>query len=365
MAQLDANIPLSAMGADPRQPQQQMNNALQVFQMKDAMQQRNQAQKTAMDEKKVAKKLQTMTEKGTGLFLRYQGLKDQGFSESAAHAAMQEDWKREIGGLAAQRYEDGSPMFETSELGQLGEEFKAGELGMALTQMMGAQRALDMHFKQQESRRQGETLAETKRHNRAVESKQPASGNRMLPTADATSPTGFVYTPQADAAGKPAPAPRAQTSGKYSSKELQQARDKIRVLGVAKEQLANLKAQRDKIKDSVVSGPGMGTLTPLSESGSNFDAAVDQMRDTITGLTRTPGVGAMSDFETRLSQAKLPTRNEFESSRDQKIQGLESFINNLEGGYRDLLEEGQQPAAAGAVDPQDILDAADAILDSQ
>lgn len=199
------------------------------------------------------------------------------------------------------------------------------------------------------------------------EAPQQRPDNAVVPVADANSPTGFVYERRGNSAGKPAPAPRAQTSGRYSSKELQQARDKIRVLGVAKQQLANLKAQRDKIKDSFASGPGMGMVTPLSEDGSNFDSAVDMMRDTITGLTRTPGVGAMSDFETRLSQAKLPTRNEFESSRDLKIQGLEDFILNLESGYLGLLEEGQQPAGVdpNALDPQDLLDAADAILGGQ
>lgn len=155
-------------------------------------------------------------------------------------------------------------------------------------------------------------------------------------------------------------------NSKYSQKELQAARDKLRVIGVAKQQLENLKAQRDKIKDSIASGPGAAYYAPLSEAGSNFDSAVDQMRDTITGLTRTPGVGAMSDFETRLSQAKMPSRNEYESSRDQKIKGLEDYITNLESGYKDLLAEGQQPQqSVSPANEQDILDAADAILSGQ
>src|SRR5690349_5591208 len=125
---LDPQIPLSAMGADPRQAQQQFQNGLQVFQMKDQMQQRDQAQMAAANEKLIAQKVDTLANSGTTLFLKYRGLIDQGFSEASAHAAMQEDFKRELGGLAASRTSDGKPLFAQEELQGFGQEFNAGEL---------------------------------------------------------------------------------------------------------------------------------------------------------------------------------------------------------------------------------------------
>lgn len=193
-----------------------------------------------------------------------------------------------------------------------------------------------------------------------------ASDSALVQVADPTSPTGFKYVRRTEAAGMPAPAPRAQNNSKYSPKELEGARGKMRIIEAAKRQLAAVKAARDKLKGAFSSGPFGGGYLP-TEDGSNFDGAVDQLRSTIEGLTRTPGIGAQSDFEARLNQAKIPSRNEYESTRDAKIKGLEDLIYGLESGYSDLLSDGQQPVGGqpSAVDPQDLLDAADAILNGQ
>jgi hypothetical protein len=47
-------------------------------------------------------------------------------------------------------------------------------------------------------------------------------------------------------------------------------------------------------------------------------------------LTRVPGIGAMSDFETRLDQAKFPTRNNYESVGEQQLQALEARVAALD-----------------------------------
>jgi hypothetical protein len=354
------------MGADPRQQQQQFGNTLQVFQMKDAMQQRDAAKQQQMQEKRTHKKISSLADRGVGLFMKYQSLKEQGFSEQSAHAAMQEDFKRELGGLASERFDDGSPLYDQQELQQFGQEFNAGELGMILPKLMGAKNALDLHFKTQDDKRQSAALDETKRHNRATES-APKGGGRPVPVADKNSPTGFVYQTPEGAVGQPAPAPRAQNNTRYSAKELQAARDKVRTVGIARQQLANIKEKWAALtgKDGAISaGPFLAGRLP-TEAGSNFDAAVDQFRSTITSLTRTPGVGAMSDYETKLDQSKLPTRRDYESSTAQKIKDLEDFINNLDSGYADIVNEGQQPGAQAPGSDQDVLDAADAILNGE
>lgn len=194
--------------------------------------------------------------------------------------------------------------------------------------------------------------------------RQTAADSALVQVADDKSPTGFRWERRPNAAGLPAPAPRAQTNTKYSAKEMQAARDKVRVIGIAKQQLAKLKESRDKIKDTFASGPGF-LPGAMSGDASNFDGDVDTMRDTITAITRTPGVGAMSDFETRLNQAKLPSRNEFESTRDRKIQALEDMLNQLEISYGELLSDPGPAAPAQDGDEQSVLDAADAILNGQ
>jgi hypothetical protein len=372
---IDPSIPLQAQGSPDN-----FGKLMQVAQV----QQMGQAQQQKRAEMRDAKRIKEMANRGSGLFMRYQSLKDQGFSEQAAHAAMQEDWQREIGGLASLRDDSGAPLFDQQELGQFGQEFNAGQLGMVLPKLMGADRALDLHFQNQKMKlesddkaatrkHQSDTLAETRRHNIAVEG-APKAGQRPVSVADPKSSTGFTYQTPEGAVGQPAPAPRAQNNTRYSAKELQAARDKVRTVGVARQQLQNIKDKWEalvgkkgadgKRSGAASAGPFGGGMLP-TEAGSNFDAAVDQFRSTITALTRTPGVGAMSDYETRLDQSKMPSRRDYESSTEQKIQALEQFVNSLDAGYADIVGEGAKADGPAPGTEQDILDAADAILNGE
>jgi hypothetical protein len=170
---IDPSIPLQAQGAP--------DNSAKLMQVAQ-VQQMGQAQQQQRAQLRDAKRIKEMANRGSGLFMRYQSLKDQGFSESAAHAAMQEDWQREIGGLSSVRDENGAALFSQEELGQMGQEFNAGQLGMVLPKLMGADRALDLHFQNQKMKLesddkaatrkyQSDTLAETRRHNIAVEAR--------------------------------------------------------------------------------------------------------------------------------------------------------------------------------------------------
>jgi hypothetical protein len=66
-----------------------------------------------------------------------------------------------------------------------------------------------------------------------------------------------------------------------------------------------------------------------------------------------PGVGAMSDYETKLDQSKFPNRNEYESVTLDTLQNLEDQLALIETGYRDLLTGGNtsQPAVAAPDQP--------------
>ena len=195
MAQLDPSIPLNAMGANPNQPQQQMSNALQVFQMKDAMQQRSQAQQQQQNERRMAKKVESLANRGTGLFLKYRSLIDDAkLTHSAAEAAMQEDFKREIGGLASERDDNGMPLYTQEELQGLGQEFKAGELGQILPKLMGAKNAMDMYFKQQELKAAEGKAGIEGRKVAAVEDRNNIMRDRIANPPLPKPPPGHRYT---------------------------------------------------------------------------------------------------------------------------------------------------------------------------
>lgn len=143
---IDPSIPLQAQGSPDN------SGKLMQFAQLQQMGQQRQQQAAQLRE---AKRVKEMASRGAGLFMRYQSLKDQGFSEQAAHAAMQEDYQREIGGLASVRDDNGAPLFDQSELGQMGQEFNAGKLGSILPKLMGADKAMDLYFKDRELKAKG------------------------------------------------------------------------------------------------------------------------------------------------------------------------------------------------------------------
>lgn len=127
-------------------------------------------------------------------------------------------------------------------------------------------------------------------------------------------------------------------------KDATTAKNKINVVRLARQQLNNVRNKANALKGSASAGYGQGWVP--SEKGNAFDKAVDQMRSTLTSLTRVPGVGAMSDYETRLDQAKFPNRGDYESVMFDSIEQLDAMLNAIETGYNDLLSE-QQPSDDG------------------
>ncbi|HEX7114963.1 MAG TPA: hypothetical protein VF193_07510 [Steroidobacter sp.] len=138
---------------------------------------------------------------------------------------------------------------------------------------------------------------------------------------------------------------KRDNTGVLSQKDATTARQKLTMIQVAKKQIADIrKAFEEGTKGLNAFGPVQGLLP--TQQGKKFDAAVDRMRSTLTALTRVPGVGAMSDYETRLDQAKFPKRTAYESVTEEQIQGIEDLLQTLESGYRGLL-------SGGAAQPQE------------
>jgi len=142
---------------------------------------------------------------------------------------------------------------------------------------------------------------------------------------------------------------KRDNTGALSQKDQTVARQKLTAVELAKQQLGRIKAAYQSGTQGINAfGPGQGLIP--TQAGKKFDAAVDQMRSTLTALTRVPGVGAMSDYETKLDQAKFPARSDYESVTAEKIQGIEDMLALIENGYKGLLS-GQASEASPAAPP--------------
>jgi hypothetical protein len=135
---------------------------------------------------------------------------------------------------------------------------------------------------------------------------------------------------------------KRDASATLSQKDATVAKQKITTINLARQQLANIQQRFNAIKDSLSAGGGGQGRLP-TPSGQAFDRAVDQMRSTLTALTKVPGLGAMSDYETRLDQAKFPSRTDYEQVTQQQIDDIAMMLRTLEDGYNGLLTGGSLP----------------------
>jgi hypothetical protein len=159
-----------------------------------------------------------------------------------------------------------------------------------------------------------------------------------VPLGDGTTQKQWIRP--GESAGAAVGAPTSAQA--LSPKDTNTAKVKLTQVKVARNQLNEAKRRYAALKDSFSAGPG-GQFIP-TPAGKAFDAAVDSMRGSITALTRVPGVGAMSDYETRLDQSKFPSRGNYEQVGEQQLQALEQLLNTIEAGYSELLGGKQAPS---------------------
>lgn len=156
---------------------------------------------------------------------------------------------------------------------------------------------------------------------------------------------------------------KRDTTSTLSQKDATTAKMKLSTVSLARQQLNRIREEFEGKVDpktgqrvggirGTMSAGAFGQGKIPTEGGRKFDAAVNQMRSTLTALTRVPGVGAMSDYETKLDQSKFPTRNDYESVTEQQLSDLDNMLNAIETGYKDLLTGGQQQGAAAPPAPQ-------------
>lgn len=118
---------------------------------------------------------------------------------------------------------------------------------------------------------------------------------------------------------------------------------KLRMMPVVRKQLDEVIRLNNLMRKqgTFARGPIAGAIPPQFAGGTaeRFDKAVSALRKSILGLTRVPGVGSMSNYETRLDEAVLPSRWGSDEGREQAIENLINLVENYEAGYRAMLND--------------------------
>lgn len=142
----------------------------------------------------------------------------------------------------------------------------------------------------------------------------------------------------------------ARDAQRISTADATKARQKMTQIASARQQLEAVKENFRKLKNTFSAGPG-GQYLPTPE-GQAFDRAIANLAPLVTAVTRVPGIGAMSDYESRLQNASLPSRGTYENVTEQQIADLERLFDTIESGYTDLLSGAQMQKPAPADAPQ-------------
>ncbi|MUV13595.1 D-Ala-D-Ala carboxypeptidase family metallohydrolase [Noviluteimonas gilva] len=129
--------------------------------------------------------------------------------------------------------------------------------------------------------------------------------------------------------------------GKPSATMLKQANTaklKLIDLNAIEHQLSLVENAFQPLENSFSATPYVGKYLP-TEDGKRFDAAVSLLQGMVRKLTRTPGEGAMSDYETQLAQLANPSRSEYESVTKDQLAQLKALVKATRDGYQAVLED--------------------------
>ncbi|PNQ03642.1 hypothetical protein H5V43_16305 [Sphingobium fuliginis] len=122
--------------------------------------------------------------------------------------------------------------------------------------------------------------------------------------------------------------------------ETSKSRDAARA---ALDQMDRIQPQVDRVRalyNETLRGSGplksLGEFMP-TQANARFDNAVAGLRTLVRPAQRTPGEGAMSDFESKLAIQNLPNRYSFDSANEEALDGLQTFLDTSRASYSKRL----------------------------
>lgn len=194
---------------------------------------------------------------------------------------------------------------------------------------------------------------ETGRHNRAQEgiaganlslSRERLAHDKQAPKGQVvtTADGGLMLVDPRGGTAQPVTGPDGQQlagkmPGQLTPKQIADANGKLQTITQLRMQIDNLKKARGGLGGldyGVVAG-----RQSVTDSARSYDGALSALQTTVRQLTRTPGEGAMSDYESRIAQSQLPGRTDPAAVIDQKIAQLEDLANVIETGYSGMLQK--------------------------
>jgi hypothetical protein len=136
-------------------------------------------------------------------------------------------------------------------------------------------------------------------------------------------------------------AARAAGGVDLTPKQRGDVRMKLELLPNAKRQYERVKQLHEQMmEDGTFARGGVAGLLPGQVAGGRaeeFDKAVGALRKSILSMTRVPGVGSMSNYETALDEQALPSRWGSDEGRTEAITNIGLLLDNYESGYREML----------------------------
>lgn len=112
------------------------------------------------------------------------------------------------------------------------------------------------------------------------------------------------------------------------------AKNKLTALDAIDNQLNRVEKALAKAK---YRGPVAGRIPGgISGADSAADAAIRQLAPLMRQLTRVPGEGAMSDYESRLAEAGQPSRAQTDEGLQETLAGYRDLIKATRAGYADI-----------------------------
>lgn len=96
----------------------------------------------------------------------------------------------------------------------------------------------------------------------------------------------------------------------------------------------------ESLQRTAMKGKGLAGLKeylPFRPENNQYDAAAAMLKTAVRPVTRTPGEGATSDFESKLATQIVPNRWNFDATNEEAIRGLRTFLNTSRDQYTKQL----------------------------